>query len=353
MFVRPNIEKMAPYIPGEQPPELGYVKLNTNENPYPPSPEVVRTLLTEAWGPLNLYPDPLSDAVRDRLADRMKMRREMFLVGNGGDDILTIVSRCLAGEGDAVAYPVPTYILYETLADLQGCRKFEVPYGADFAIPEALFGNPAKVTFLANPNSPSGTAVPVAEVERLAKSLSGVLIVDEAYVDFADDNCLRLVSTLSNLCVLRSFSKSFSLAGMRIGYLAGPEMLIEQFIKAKDSYNVNRLSICAAAAALDDYEYMVSNISKIKRTRAFLAESLTGLGFSAYPSQSNFVWAKAPAPGAKAMYQFLKSHKILVRFWDRTETRDYLRITVGTRGQVDTLLAALREIINGGDADAS
>lgn len=347
MFVRPNVSRMEPYAPGEQPAEGGFVKLNTNENPYPPSPEVVRALLAEAWSPLNLYPDPNADAVRDMLAERFGLRRDNFLIGNGGDDILTIVSRCLAGEKDAIAYPVPTYILYETLADLQGSRKLEFEFPPDFSLPAGLFGNEAKVTLLANPNSPSGTAVPPADVMRLAQSLKGVLVVDEAYADFATDNCLALVGKYPNLCILRSFSKAFSLAGMRIGYLAGPEQLVGEFMKAKDSYNVNRLSIAAAVAALDDYDYMVSNVAKIRRTREFLTEALTELGFAVLPSQSNFVWAKAPSPGPKDIYLHLKAHKILVRFWDRPRMREYLRISIGTRGQIDALLAALRPVVGG------
>lgn len=350
MYIRSNIKKMEPYIPGEQPGEGGFVKLNTNENPYPPSPEVVRALLTEAAGALNLYPDPMADAVRDRLAERFGLEREQFLVGNGGDDILTIVTRCLAGEGDTVAYAVPSYILYETLANLQGAGKIEVPFPEDFSIPSGLFGSPAKVTFLANPNSPSGTAVPAAAVKSLAESLSGVLVVDEAYADFADGNCMGLVGKLPNLCVLRSFSKSFSLAGMRIGYLAAPQELINEFVKAKDSYNVSRLSIAAASEALDDYGYMLSNVAKIRRTRGFLTEALRELGFAVLPSQSNFVWAKAPAPGAKQVYTALKARRILVRFWDRPGMSDFLRISIGTRGQMDTLLGALREILGAKDA---
>ncbi|MCD6405824.1 MAG: histidinol-phosphate transaminase [Planctomycetes bacterium] len=344
MFVRPNIAGMQPYIPGEQPSGSGFVKLNTNENPYPPSPRVVRALLAEAWGALNLYPDPMADAVRDRLAKRFGLKRENFLIGNGGDDILTIVTRCLVDEHDRVACPVPTYILYRTMADLQGGEIIEVPFGEDFSLPEGLFGNEARVTFLANPNSPSGTAASVSEVKRLAESLDGVLVVDEAYADFAEENCMDLVGTLANLCVLRSFSKSFSLAGLRIGYLAGPADFVAECLKAKDSYNVNRLSIVAAATALDDYDYMLSNVEQIRQTRRFLADSLDALGFKTLPSQANFVWTRAPAPGAKAIYEDLKGRKILVRFWDSPLMNEFLRISVGKRDEIDLLLGVLGKI---------
>lgn len=341
---------MQAYVPGEQPGDGAYVKLNTNENPYPPSPEVVRVLMAEAWGALNKYPDAMANAVRDRLASRFALARENFLIGNGGDDILTIVTRCLVGEGDAVAYPGPTYILYETLAELQAAETRPVPFAKDFAIPDELLGNSARLTFLANPNSPSGTAVPPDEVERLARSLEGVLLVDEAYADFADETCMGLVSSVPNLCVLRSFSKSFSLAGMRVGYLAGPEDLMGEFVKAKDSYNVNRLSIAAAAAALDDYDYMLANVEKIKRTRAKLSEALDSLNFETMPSQANFVWTRAPFPGAKAFFEQLKSRKILVRYWDRPGFSEYLRITVGTPKEIETLLAGVKDISGAPDA---
>jgi len=334
---------MAAYVPGEQPAGGGYIKLNANENPYPPSPEVVRALLAEAWGSLNMYPDPMSNAVRDRLAKRFALSRESFVIGNGGDDILTIVTRCTLSTADTIAYPVPSYVLYPTLADLQDCRRLEIPYAPDFSIPKALFGNPAQLTILTNPNS-TGPAVSTTEVKRLAESLKGVLIVDEAYVDFADENAMELTGKLPNLCILRSFSKSFSLAGMRVGYLAGPEALITEFMKAKDSYNVSRLSIVAAAAALDDYDYMLANAARIKATRENLRSAMTEMGFKVLPSQTNFLWATAPAPGAKAIYQALKERRILIRFWDREKLRDSVRITVGTAEQTNTLTDALREI---------
>ncbi len=349
MYVRPNIARMQAYLPGEQPTESAWVKLNTNENPYPPSPEVAKAILAEAAGELNQYPDPMADAVRERLATRFSLARENFLVGNGGDDILTIVTRSIAGEKDLVAYPSPTYILYETLAELQAAKIHEVPYGPDFAIPEALFGSGARLTFLANPNSPSGTAVPVKQIKRLADSLDGALLVDEAYADFADDTAMRLVGRAANLCVLRSFSKSFSLAGLRVGYLAGPVELVSQFAKAKDSYNVNRLSMAAAAAALDDYDYMLENVERIRRSRCELTEALDELGFSSLPSQANFIWTKVPSPGARSLYEKLKSRKILVRFWDRPAMSDYVRITVGTDKQVELFLSTVREIIGAQD----
>lgn len=349
MYVRNNIGRMDAYVPGEQPSEPGFIKINTNETPYPPSPKVVEALVAEASGSLNVYPDPFANAVRDRLAARFGLSREMFIVGNGGDDILTIVTRCCAGEGDTIAYPTPSYSLYVTMAELQGSRVKEVPFPADYSLPEGLFASGARLTFVANPNAPSGTAVPPGEIARLAESLDGVLVVDEAYADFAEDNCMGLVGSLPNLCVLRSFSKSFSLAGMRIGYLAAPAELAAEFMKAKDSYNVNRLSIAAAAAALDDYDYMLATVAKIKATRASLSADLARLGFEVTPSQTNFVWAKPPAPGAATIYRELKSRKVLVRYWDRDGLSELLRISVGTPEETATLIAALEDILGACD----
>jgi histidinol-phosphate aminotransferase len=336
---------MRAYVPGEQPREPGYIKINTNESPYPPSPRVVEALIAEAKGRLNVYPDPYANAVRDRLAERFGLSRENFLVGNGGDDILTIVTRCLAGEGDTIAYATPSYSLYITLAEIQGAKVFEAPFPADFSLPPELFGNPAKLTFITNPNAPSGTAVAPGEIRRLAESLDGVLVVDEAYADFAGDNCMKLVGTLPNLCVLRSFSKSFNLAGMRIGYLAAPEALIGEFAKAKDSYNVNRMSIAAASAALDDYDYMLACVAKVKTTKAALINDLTRLGIEVMPSETNFVWARPPAPGAAHVYEELKKRKILVRYWAREGLADFLRISIGTPEDSSALVSAIESIL--------
>ncbi len=205
------------------------------------------------------------------------------------------------------------------------------------------------MTFLANPNSPSGTAVPVSEVRRLAESLDGVLVVDEAYADFADDDCMSLVGTLPNLCVLRSMSKSFGLAGLRIGYLAAPETLITEFTKAKDSYNINRLSIAAASAALDDLDYMHATVATIRATRERLTRALAGMGFEVTPSAANFIWTRSPAPGAGEVYRQLKDRRIYVRFWDRPGWSEFLRITIGTDAEIDRLLAAVGEIVGAGD----
>ena len=341
-FFRPNIERMTGYVPGEQPRESGFVKLNTNENPYPPSPAVLEALI-EAIGPtLRLYPEPTALPVRERVARLFDVGVENVIVGNGSDDLLTIVIRCLVDPGALVAYPVPTYSLYPVLTEIQDGRTREVPFPEDFSLPPALFGSDASLTFLANPNSPTGTFIPVEEVARLAESLEGVLVVDEAYVDFADSDCMDLAKRFANVIVMRTFSKAFGLCGLRIGYAVAHERLIEGMMKVKDSYNVNRLAAVAGAAALDDIAYMRANAERIRRTRARLAEGLAQLGWRVFPSQANFVYCRVPSPpSAQAVYEALKERKVLVRHFGEA-----LRVTVGTDEEIDVFFGNLADVMD-------
>ena len=339
-FFRPNIERMSGYTPGEQPHDSGFVKLNTNENPYPPSPKVLEAL--RAWvGPgLRLYPQPTAMPVRERVARMFDVDTTNVIVGNGSDDLLTIVIRSFVDPGDVVAYPVSTYSLYPALADIQGACAREVPFPEDYSLPEGLFDKGARVTFLANPNSPTGTQAPLEEVGRLADAVSGVLIVDEAYVDFADSDCMSLARERENVIVMRTFSKSFALCGLRIGFAVAHEDLIRGMMKVKDSYNVNRLACVAGAAALDDIEYMRGRAGQIRATRARLAEGLRGLGWQVCPSHANFVFSRITgSPSAEAIYEELKKRKILVRLFG-----DCLRITVGTDEEIDILFENLRDL---------
>ena len=341
-FFRPNIDRMAGYVPGEQPQEPEFVKLNTNENPYPPSPKVLEAL-REWIGPrLRLYPEPTAAPVRERVARLFDVGVENVIVGNGSDDLLTIAIRCFVDPGGAVAYPVPTYSLYPVLTEIQEGRTLEVPFPEDFSLPPGLFANDAAVTFLANPNSPTGTFIPIDDVARLAESLDGVLVVDEAYVDFADADCMALAKRCDNVIVLRTFSKAFGLCGLRIGYGVAHERIIEGMMKVKDSYNVNRLAAVAGAAALDDIEYMRANADRIRRTRARLAEGLAELGWALLPSQANFVYARVPdPPSARTVYEELKKRKVLVRHFGEA-----LRITVGTDEEIDVFFENLAQVMD-------
>jgi histidinol-phosphate aminotransferase len=342
---------MSGYVPGFQPKDGECIKLNTNENPYPPSPKVAEAVRAEL-DRLRLYPDPTADAARARVAKLAGVKIDNVLIGNGSDELLTMAVRAFVDPGETVSFPWPTYSLYDVLVDLQGGVNRPVPYGDDWSLPEDLFGNDSPLTFLANPNSPTGTTVPEAEVARLAEGLAGVLLVDEAYVDFADGACLSLARSHANVIVTRTLSKSYSLAGLRFGYAVASAPIIAGLMKVKDSYNMSRLAIAGGAAALGDAAHMRANAEKIKATRARLAETLTSLGFDVLPSQANFLFARPPAKiAAKEYFEALWTRRILVRWLEGERVRDRVRISIGTDREIDRLLDATREILEGDDRD--
>ena len=343
-LVRPAVTTMSGYVPGEQPRDRRYIKLNTNENPYPPSPRVLAAIRAAVNEDLRLYPDPLASGLRERAALVYGVRAENVLVGNGSDELLSLLVRACVGGGDRVVYPYPTYSLYDTLVTLQEGVAVHVPYAADFSLPSGLAAARGRLTFVCNPNSPSGTPISIEALRSLARAVSGVLVVDEAYVDFADTTALPLVHDCDNVVVLRTFSKSFSLAGLRIGLAFGSAAIIDELLKVKDSYNVTRLSIVAAMAALEDYAWMEDNVARIRRTRQRLSERLQELGFSVLPSQSNFVLARRPGRSLASVYEDLKACGILVRYFPIPELRDALRISVGSDAEIDALLAALQTV---------
>jgi len=342
-YFRKNIEEMEGYQPGEQPRGEGFIKLNTNENPYP-VPEAVASAIENELARLRLYPSPLADALREKAAEVYGLKPSQILAGNGSDELLTIVMRSFVGEGESIYYPEPTYILYETLAKIQNARPRPCRFDRDFNLPEEIFGNPGKVTFLSNPNSPSGTMTLRDKVAELAASLEGILVIDEAYVDFADSNCLDLVGKIENVIILRSFSKSFSLAGARIGLAFADEKIIEGMTKVKDSYNIGSMPVAAAVAALENIDYFKENIERIKATRKRLRGALEEMGFEVLPSQANFLMARHK--NAEKVYEKLKERKILIRYFPREDLKDSIRITVGSDKEIDALLAALKEIVS-------
>ena len=345
-YFRANIDAMEGYVPGEQPQDDGFVKLNTNENPYPPCDEVIAAMRAALDGRLRLYPDPLCTRVRRKAAEVFGVTPEMVIVGNGSDDLLTIATRSFAGEGDKAVYLNPSYGLYPVLCELQNARGCRVEYTQDFRLPPEAFQPDAQLTFICSPNNPTGTLADPAEVAALAAKSRGVVVVDEAYVDFADRSCLDLVHCFDNLLVLRSMSKSFSLAGLRIGLGFANAGLIAGMLKVKDSYNVERLGIVGAEAALANVEKMRANAEKLKGDRRYLIARLEELGFGVLPSQANFVFARPPMP-AGLLYEKLKERKILVRYWNKPRLSNGIRISIGTREQLDTLLDAARLILAG------
>jgi histidinol-phosphate aminotransferase len=348
-YFRSNIAAMVGYIPGEQPQDQGFIKLNTNENPYPPSPKVYSALRKAINPSLRLYPDPLSDNLRMTAAEVYGVDRSNIIVGNGSDELLSLLLRCFVGPQDHVAFPVPTYSLYDTLIEVQNGVAVQVDFPPDFSLPESLAEQNAAVTFLCNPNAPSGTLISLAEIDRLARGVSGILVIDEAYVDFAESegaSSVPLIRQLPNLVVLKTFSKSFSLAGMRIGLGFASEEIICGMMKVKDSYNMNRLSMTAATAALQDMPWMNRNVRRIQRARKKLTSALKRLGYRVYPSHANFIMARKTGQNLKGVYEELKRRKILVRYFDAPGLRDCLRITVGTPKEIQVLLKEMAAIDN-------
>jgi histidinol-phosphate aminotransferase len=341
-FVRPEIDRLAGYVPGEQPRDKRYVKLNTNENPYPPSPRVLEAIRRATTDDLRLYPDPGATELRARAGQVYGFPPEFILAGNGSDELLAIILRACVGPGDRVVYPTPTYTLYETLVGIQGAKAETVPFPADFRLPvESLGERGQRLTILCNPNAPSGTFAPVDAIERLLPGLKALVVIDEAYVDFASDSALRLVHRHDNVLVLRTFSKSFSLCGMRVGLAFGHPDVLAELAKVKDSYNVSRLGLVAATAALDDYASMQENAARVRTTRAILAAGLQRAGFDVLPSETNFVLARRPGEDLSPFQQGLKQKGVLVRYFDAPSLRDAIRVTVGTPEEVQALLDAL------------
>ena len=344
-FLRPNIRSMAGYTPGEQPQTDGFIKLNTNENPYPSSPRVADSIGEVLRSDrLRKYPDPTGAAFRRTAAKLHGVEPDCILIGNGSDDILTILTRAFVPEGGLIVSPTPSYLLYATLADIQGAKFEGVPFTHAWQLPTPWPKPHAHLTLIANPNSPTGTVVSNAPLEALARELRGPLIVDEAYVDFADADAVRL-TRLPNVVVTRTLSKSYSLAGLRFGYAIASAGLIGEFIKVKDSYNCDALSLAGAQAALEDQDYLRQTRTKILATRARLTTALASLGFDVLPSQANFVWAQRFDRPLKTIFEELKRRKILVRYMNYPGFGDGLRISVGSDLEIDRLLDELRTLV--------
>jgi len=350
--VRPNIAALTGYTPGEQPPPGKFIKLNTNENPYPASPAVSRAVQSALERGLQRYPDPLADAFRTRAAEVLAqngapLTRDWILCGNGSDDILTIVTRALVGQGQLLRLPYPSYVLYKTLAEIQGASSQEVHFQSDWSLDDdfAAAEEDLRLAFLPNPNSPSGTLIEPERVAELADRLPCPLLVDEAYVDFAGTNCLHLVAENERIMVSRSLSKSYALAGLRFGFLVAQPQVIEQLIKVKDSYNVDALSIAAATAAVDDQAWLAENRRKVVATRERLTAAVRELGFTAVDSQANFVWCTHPSRPLQPVYEQLKDQCVLVRYMNYAGWPEGLRISVGTDDQIDALVDMLRGMV--------
>jgi histidinol-phosphate aminotransferase len=345
-YFRENIERVEGYQPGFQPKATDVLKLNTNENPYPPSPAVMKALAEISGEKLRRYPDPVGGEFRQAAAEINGMNPENILCCNGGDDLLTMAFRAFCDENRPVSYPVPTYSLYPVLAKLQNCDAIEIPFDEEFNLPPELAKTGAALTIVCNPNAPSGSFIEIGDLASLAAGLSGALLVDEAYSDFAEANCASLVRDYDNLILLRSMSKGYSLAGLRFGYAIAQADLIAGLIKVKDSYNVDAVSLALATAAIKDQDYFRRTTAEVKKARESLVSQLRKLEFNVPDSHTNFVLAQSPNRLAKEIYDKLVERNIFVRYFDLPGLSDKLRITVGTAGQNDKLIQALKEILS-------
>ena len=341
---------MGGYVPGEQPRAGEAVKLNTNENPYRASEKVYAAIRQAAETGLSRYPDPLGTAVREAVAQKFQIDPRSVLCGNGSDDLLTILTRTFVGSGELLRLPYPTYILYRSLAEIQGAESETVPFCADWSLPDTFFADSAtnklRLVFLPNPNSPSGTVIPKQRILEIAENLPCPLVVDEAYADFAEEHCIDLVEQCEKLIVCRTMSKAYSLAGLRFGYLVAAPSLVDQMQKVKDSYNCDALSIAAAAAAIADDDWQRENRKKLLATKNRLAERMRALGFDVPESHANFTWNIRKDIPVKPIYEHLKQNGILVRYMDYPGWGDGLRISVGTDEQTDSCVDLIARFLN-------
>jgi len=348
-LLKPALRGFDPYVPGLQPPDgEGWVKLNTNESPWPPSPRVLNDLHEAINGNLRLYPEPMARPAREAIARLHGIDPAQVALGNGADEVIAMCFRAFAGAGTHVAFPHPSYPLFEPLCAIHEVRAVPHALTRDWKPSGAFAADDASLKFLVNPNSPTGTWVDQAAVQALVDGSPGVVVLDEAYVDFAPQDCIGLVKEgQERLLITRTFSKSYALAGMRIGYAVGPPGLIAALDMVKDSYNLDRLAIVAAVAAIEDRDYHHGLVRFVTEERAWLSEKLRELGFELLPSAANFVFVSPPAGhDAHAVAQGLKERQILVRHYERPPVAGWLRVSIGTREQHELLLEALLEVMS-------
>jgi histidinol-phosphate aminotransferase len=345
-FLKKALRDFRPYVPGEQPPDgEGWVKLNTNESPLPPSPKVIEAINAAAGDSLRLYPSATAAPARRAIAARFDVSPEEVALGNGADEVIEMCFRAFAAAGDRVAFCRPTYPVFEPMCRIHDVVPAVHQMDESFHWDDRFAYDPAPLKFVVNPNSPTGTWADPAEVERLVEVSRGVVALDEAYVDFAPFDLLGLQRRYRNLLVMRTFSKSYALAGMRIGFAIGHPELIAGLDAVKDSYNLDRLAIAAAVAAIEDEGHHRKIVDFVVAERGWLGERLAELGFESSPSQTNFVFVRPPRLSGAAVADALREQRILVRRYDLEPIAGWLRITIGTRAQHERLLAALKEIV--------
>jgi len=345
-FLSQKLQKLEAYTPGEQPRDQVYIKLNTNESPYPPAPGVLDVISREAVADLRLYSDPTCLACRRAIADRYGVGVENVLVSNGSDECLNFLFMGFTEPG--AVFADITYGFYKVFAELHGISYTVIPLNPDFSVPLEAFCRAKGTVFLANPNAPTGLALTPAQIEILLRAdPNRLVVVDEAYVDFGGETCVPLTAEYDNLLVVQTMSKSRSLAGGRVGFAIGNADLIADLNRVKYSfnpYNINRLSLLAGAAAVEDEEYFRSCTAAIRDNRAWTRSQLEALGFTVLPSATNFVFAKWDKLSGGDLYRSLKERGILVRWFDSDRIRDFVRITIGSKEQMEALINTLKQL---------
>ena len=351
-YLLPRLRALDPYVPGEQPQDRSYVKLNTNENPLPPSPRVLDVLNREAIARLNLYPDPLAKTLREAIAEEYGLTPENVFVGNGSDEVLGFAFMAYADETRGATLPDVSYGFYQVYAQLYRVSPTMVPLNGDFTLPVEKFLAQNHLVALANPNAPTSLALPLAQVERIvAGNPDSLVLIDEAYVDFGGETCVPLLSRYPNLLIVRTYSKSRSLAGGRLGYaLASPE-IIDDLNRIKNSFNpysINSMTLLAAIEAMRDGDYFRRGVEQIVAQRERSAADLRALGFTVLPSATNFLFASPPGMDGQTYYRELKARGVLVRYLSQPTLRQYVRISIGSAQQMQSLIQATQDILREG-----
>lgn len=348
-YFRAAVEAMEGYVPGAQPKDFDIIKLNTNENPYPPSPKVKEAVAEFCLDRLRRYPNPTSEPLRESLAKLHGVATENILVGNGSDDVLTITFRAFTSNTLPLACLNPTYSLYLDLAKMQEAKVIQIELANDvFTMPENLLeqAKGANLLIITRPNAPTGNTFALADMEKICQEFDGMVMFDEAYADFAEDSCMEFATKYDNVIVMRTLSKSYSLAGIRTGYAVASAQVIAGMMKLKDSYNMDGVAQVIAQAAIEDRAYFEQNLEKVKIERAKLTTELQNLGFYVVESATNFLFARPPQCNGKEFFDFLAKNHIFVRYFYKEKTSEYVRITVGTPEEMSTLLKATKEFLN-------
>ena len=344
-----TLQQLAPYVPGEQPRDNLYIKLNTNENPYPPSPSVIEAIKAATNETLRLYPDPNCEDLRAAIAQYYRTEKANIFVGNGSDEILALAFLAFFQQPHPVLFPDITYSFYEVYCDLFRIDSLQVPVTADFEIQLDDYHRPNGGIIFANPNALSGRTVTISNIEQLLQSNSdSVVVIDEAYIDFGGESAVALTGEFPNLLVIQTFSKSRSLAGLRVGFAVGAEELITGLRRVKNSFNsytLDRLALVGAVAAIKDEAYFQQTCRKVAETRDWTVRELGPLGFSVVPSNANFIFIQHQALQAKTLYEQLKDRGILVRYFDRPKVNNHIRVTIGTPEEMTAFLETTASII--------